>query len=563
MIEKLKKVFNTNYYIILIVSILTIAPLLAKGAIIAHDAVYPVTRAIGTVMALKQGQFLPLITSNFANGFGYSWNLFYPPISTYFVIFARIFTSSYYNATKIVVILSTIFSGIFMYRLVKCVSKNDKISLLAAIIYITAPYRLVDIYTRMAIGEIISFIFIPIVFQGLYNLLEGDSDKHYLIVIGAVGLVLTHNISTLMTIIPCIIYVLFNIKKLKNKNIIKKLLIDIIFIIGMVVFFYAPMIEAKLSCNYSVFDDGKMGSLEQIQQQALSISQVLFGKMQNGYTASEMCLIIGLPIILPLIFTPYVYSKISNKKLYVLTLITGLLMLLATTNIFPWIHMPKIFSFIQFAYRFLFIAIFLLSIVAAVNIEKMFEDIKIKEIFIVVFLIFIYIIPILNICQLDSNFNENRFTQVDTVNENTEATESCAYFEYVPSNVKVSYLTSRKQEAIVLSGKTEIVEQNKENTNMNIKIQNTSEETLIELPYIYYVGYKAEINGKKLNVKETENGLVGLDIPKGESGYITIQYRGTKIQKVSTLISIVSFVFFIVYIANKGKGFKQKRLDIK
>ena len=50
-----KKIFNKDYYIILIVSFLVTVPLLTKGAIIAHDAVYPVSRAIGTVLAFKQG----------------------------------------------------------------------------------------------------------------------------------------------------------------------------------------------------------------------------------------------------------------------------------------------------------------------------------------------------------------------------------------------------------------------------------------------------------------------------------------------------------------------------
>ena len=53
---------------------------------------------------------------------------------------------------------------------VKKVTKNRYTGILAAILYILAPYRLTDMYMRIAISELTSFIFIPIVLHGMYNI---------------------------------------------------------------------------------------------------------------------------------------------------------------------------------------------------------------------------------------------------------------------------------------------------------------------------------------------------------------------------------------------------------
>ncbi len=556
--ERVLKLLKNNYFIIILISLMLSCPLIVKGLVIAHDSVYHVSKAIGTVLSVKEGQFLPYIISNFANGFGYSWNLFYPPISTYGVIFFRIFSNSYINGVKLLLVATIILSGIFMYNLMYDITKNKMIALLSAIIYITAPYRLTVIYIRMAIGEIISFVFIPLVFHGLYNIFNQNCKKHWYLVIGACGLALTHNISTLLTIIPAVIYVLFNIKKVFTKKIFLTLLIDALFMVGIVAFFYGPMMEAKFSCDYSVFDDGKMGTLEDMHQHSVYISQLIFGKMQRGISgylsdpeniSKDMCFAIGLQILIPLLFTPFVYKKIDVKKrkLYLITLITGLFLLFATTNLFPWTSMPSVFAFIQFPYRFLFISTFLLSTISAVNIVKIFKEIKFYQVIILCCLILVYIFPLVRLASMDKNHDETVHSEIDVVNEDTDRTDNCAYFEYLPSKAKISYLANRSQDAIILSGNTNITEQEKNKSYMKLKVENTTENADIELPYVYYPGYQVTLNGNTLPIKESDNGFISISLDQNSNGEIIVNYAGTLIQKISFIISLLVVMIFIIY----------------
>ena len=50
--------------------------------------------------------------------------------------------------------------------------KIEMIAILASVLYILLPYRLNDMYLRIAVAELTSFIFLPIVFNGLYSIVN-------------------------------------------------------------------------------------------------------------------------------------------------------------------------------------------------------------------------------------------------------------------------------------------------------------------------------------------------------------------------------------------------------
>ena len=76
---------------------------------------------------------------------------------------------------------------------------------------------------------------------------------------------------------------------------------------------------------------------------------------------------------------------------------------------------------------------------------------------------------------------------------------------------KKEYIINRKDEPIILSGNGKIETYKKQGTNLKIYIS-TENSLKIELPYIYYIGYRAEAeyeNGKieKLDIYESENRI--------------------------------------------------------
>lgn len=548
------------YLIILFIAIIVTSGLLINGLPAGHDVDAHMARAVGTGEALSEGQFPALVTSNFANGFGYSWNIFYPPLAPYLMTILKIFLSTYANSLKQLIIIAVIIAGIGMYELLKEITKKNKISLLGSIMYMCAPYLLVDIYTRVALGEILSYAFFPILFLGIYNLINGSGKKHTLITVGAVGILLSHNISAVFAVVLSGIFVIFNINKLKDKEKIKKIIINVIFIVLITGFFYITLIQTKNSADYVVFEYGKMGTLETLEENAVYLSQILFGKMQFGYSSvlgdqnnieTDMCYQLGLFIIVPILFTPFVFKNIKkgNRKNYILTLVIGLLSIFAATTLFPYDKMPEWFSFIQYPWRFLFIATFALTIIATINIERVFEKIDIKEIMLFTTIILIYVSPLVLANNFDSSITDEKYEKIDEVIPGTRTTIATVSLEYIPTKafLNIEYLENRNQEVAVINGNVEIIGQNKNGSSLEIKYSKGEGKSSIELPYLYYPGYDIKVNEEKVNYYETENGFIGLDLENSGDGEITVKYTGTTLARVSFIISIIALIGFIIY----------------
>ena len=170
---------NVKCIILLFIASLFICmPLISKKIDITYDdGIQHIARLMGTYQSIIEGQSFPVVMSNFCNGFGYSWNLFYSPLTAYLPLIFKIFGASFVECIKIFMFLCVFASAIAMYFCTKEITKNKKIAVLAGIFYVFAPYRLTDMYLRNALAELVSFTFLPMVFQGLYGILKNKPKR--------------------------------------------------------------------------------------------------------------------------------------------------------------------------------------------------------------------------------------------------------------------------------------------------------------------------------------------------------------------------------------------------
>lgn len=229
-----------------------------------------------------------------------------------------------------------------------------------------------------------------------------------------------------------------------------------------------------------------------------------------------------------------------------------------TLKIFPFEHLPAVLKMLQFSYRLLEFSSFFFAFVVAVNVKMIIKKIKYTDIVWITIVLILLTIPLTVHLQYTNNLEENRLIETVPVTSNTGRVHAgCASFEYLPSKAfqNRDYIETRNNEVIVLEGKMEIIQQKKENTNLEVRISNVEQETKIELPYIYYLGYQAMIKqGEeeiKLETYETENGFVGVKLPELKEGKIIVKYEGTNIMKISKMLSLIGVGMVIVrYIRN-------------
>ena len=571
--KTIEKIINTvkskkyiHYILIIIVGLLISIPLFWIQLRYTDDGSIHLLRLIGLDKAFENGNF-PLVFPYFCNNWGYSMTAFYPPIVGYLPYVLGLISGAFHVGMKLFASLTLILSGIFMYNFINEVTKKKAIAFFAAIMYMVFPYRLEEVYNRFAIGEFTSFVFIPIVFQGLYNLLHGDKKRHYYIAIGATGLILSHTISTLYTALFCILYILYHLKDFFKKDVIKKCLINVVFILLLSAFFLIPMLEFKMSADYSIFDPRVMTTdKETVASRVIEPWQFVKNKVEKN----PVCFLLGVPFIFTLLIGVLLYRKIDKKykDFYVISVILGVLSLLMCTSLFPWIYMPQLLCTIQYPWRMLELACFFLTPVCAINIYylvKLTNKKTLQNILYALIIIFItgFTIPELIVSEdIDTSLDAKREAEVmeDPTISHFEVNR-----EYLPLNSLVKqfgYMKTREDTVYILSGKAQINDENKDALHLEFDISEATRGTELELPYIFYPGYDVtlEYNGNeaKLETYESDNGFVKIVIPEDiEKGKIIVDYTATILDKASYVLSGISLIAFIVYVILYRRKYKE------
>lgn len=559
--EKLNKVLP--YFIILIVALLLSVPLMQKGIHTGDDGEFHISRTIGTIEQLKNHES-PLIVSRFSNKLGFAWNLFYPPVTTIINVIFALLIGNVVTAMKIYAFITLFVSGIAMYEFVKNLTNNKLAAMFSAIIYMSAPYRMLNIYVRLAVGEMASFMFMPIIFNGLYNVLNGKTEKSYQLVIGAVLLALSHNISVLYTAIIALIYVIINIDKLRDKKIFKTLFSSLIIIILSVLFFELPLFEQMHATDYEV--KRKMFTRWSVQSSGLNpvnlFTSMFWQKDGRDYT-------IGIPTILSLFLIPFALKRMKKDETlrtnYKFFMITGFVSCLMATFIFPWYFMPKILLNIQFPWRMLEFIDLCFSIVAGINyilLLEYFEN-KYKESQSArKMLTAITTILVTATCLYGLSFAKNLevrdignayFEEDEVIDTSWDMSRYSSYLEYWPQKAinNEEYVVNRDQKIHILQGNAKIMNESKNNGKLDFEISSAENDTELELPFLYYKGYVAELTTsdgakKTFETTESKNGLVQIKVDQNSVGKFHVQYHATKLYKICLVISLVTMVSYLL-----------------
>ena len=592
--EFMKKENTINIIILLIASIFICLPLLNKNIDVYYDdGIQHIARLIGTYQSIKEGQTFPNIMSNLCNKFGYSWNIFYSPFTAYVPLIFKIFGMSFIACLKLFMFAMVFASSVAMYFFTKEVTKNKKIALLAGIFYIFAPYRFTDMYSRNALAELASFTFLPMVFHGLYGVLKRKPKREYLLIIGSSLLILTHTVIAMYTAIFCFVYLVTKIRKFKDKKILIKLATSLLFIVIITSFFWGPLLEHKLSASYEVFKPGRMERTEVLIAYKLGFLELFFTPKDNYMTYE-----IGLLSVILLVFTPTViknlkekYNKTSFYNFYIFALVSGLVSVVMSLKIFPFEHLPALLKMLQFSFRMLEFSSFFFAFVTSVNFatlitkfnkksnKKIIKNSRLKEnkakvryldVTVVLVILMLLSLTFTNHLQYKENMDIAKLEEGVRVTKDTGRVHAgCASFEYLPCKAfeNRSYIENRTDEVIALEGNAEISDMQKQGTNLNCKIQNAEDGTVVELPYIYYLGYNVVIeeNKKSANLQtfETENGFVGVKLPETQNGTLSAHYEGTNLMKVTYATSILGIILILGCLLKERYLSKIKSKNVK
>ena len=536
-----------------------------------HDGGLHMKRIYYTIYSLSQGYFPPLISPLLCNNFGYSMNIFYQPIVTYIPMIFSSITGSISVGLKYYACFTIIASGITMYVLGRKITKSNGAAFIMAFFYMIAPYKLLDVYVRFAIGEFTALVFVPLVFYGLYDLINDNGKKHYFIAIGAICIVLSHTLTSLYLAIFCLIYILINVKKL-NMEKIKKIVINLIFIILISLFFIGPLIEANSLSEYTIFSDKWMKTdAEYMMDHGIEFSE-LFSIKEND---THLVFLMGISTFVFLMSTFYACFKVrkEHRKFYWYCFILGILCVIGSLKVFPWNIMPSILCKLQYPWRLLGFSNFFFAFVCGLNLVILIDLIKDNKRNLKLFLICAFIIiALIETIAIEHQFkylndDKNDVKTEESLEKNEKTSHWAINRDYLPIRaieLQNTYLTTRQDSTYVLEGNVSIDYEKKDELYDKVMISNGRKGSILEFPYYFYPDYEIKVtengNSRIVNIQESKNGFLQYELENDVSeAVVEVYYRPTTITKICYIISGISFIAFVVYIIFENKNSKKNR----
>jgi uncharacterized membrane protein len=302
-----------NLFILLLVSVLPLLSLLTPGLPVTHDGQDHVARIANFYQNITEGTLIPRWAGNLNWGYGHPVMMFLYPLPSYIASLFHAIGFSLVDSVKLVFATAFIASVFAMYAW-GALQWGATGGVVAAVLYGFAPYRLVDLYVRGAIGEHVAFVFPPLILWGLLALARGQ--KRYAMWIAVVaastaGLLLSHNAISLMMLPVIAVYALYVMRwEAKNRPYyILQAVGSLALGFGVAAFFWVP---ALLEGKYTLRDIVTAG---EFVTRFAPLSQLLYTTWNYG-GSDTLPKYLGFAQLIGLIGALFVLfrSKIEKKK---------------------------------------------------------------------------------------------------------------------------------------------------------------------------------------------------------------------------------------------------------
>ena len=529
-------------FFIILVSLTLIMMYFYQPLCPGQDFFFHYRRLQALMDGLKTSPFLIYIDYNAIDGYGYFTKAFYPDFILIPFAFIGNLTSLEF-AYQFMVFTMTVLCGVFTYITVNCIYKNKFAASIAAVLYTFSIYRLLDLYHRAALGETLTFTFIPIVFLGLYHIINGDYKKWYILTVGFSLMIFTHLISSVLMAITMLIYLVVYYKSfVKEPKRFLYLIVAGAATLIVTAYYLYPMLEQMASNTFYYESHNLMAKTE---DSALPFHWIIWG-MFTGVVIPAQAFIPGVGFLLTcsIVLRIFIHGKSTELKSVDLGVIIGLVYIIASSPLFPWSVFPfNALNFIQMAWRLFEFSSFFFAVAGGYYLSQLLETNK--RLFIGgSIVVFAIVLVLANDAKMYQTYRCNRpITQAAAFSNDYHL----GGLEYIPSKVpSIEYLHQRGDRVKTTDQEASIsnVERKREVTSFDISIQ---ENGVFELPLLYYKGYGAKLNNEPLLISESDNGLVQIEV--GDSGNVKVYYEGTPLQKISwyvTLLSILSLCGYII-----------------
>lgn len=537
----------SRYKFFLIGLVLTFSllwPLFAAPFFAHHDDIH-VIRLYEMDKCIKDGQIPCRWVPDMGNLYGYPLFNYYAPLPYYFGELFYSLTNNLILSVKIMFATAFLGSFIFMYFLSRKFWGQLGGSV-SALFYSFAPYHAVDFYVRGAMGEMWALMFFPAIFWS-YTKLEEDTKISNLLLptLFIAGLITSHNLSAMIFLPICIVWLLILYLKQKNRKFLWVSVISIILGLILSAFYLLPVIFEKNLVHVETTTVGYFSYTEHFKGLRRlfldrnwgfgpSVRVVPGGERDNFPYQIGWIHLVGW--LLALISAKVLWKK--NRWFSWVIIFSSSIILLSIFMIHPrsefvW-KLIEPLKYLQFPWRFLILIIFVISFISG----SIFMILQKKKL---LFILMITLVTLFNF----SYFKPEKFLYVNDQQllsgQSWDKLIQRSIYDFLPifaSEPPAKLAASRYQ---ILTGDTQVFDF-KEHTNGFKFSTKTNTHSIIRISQYYFPDWKIFVDGKEAKFEYKNNSLGLMTIILGEGNHsIEGKLFDTPVRSIANLLSLVGF----------------------
>lgn len=525
------------------------APALKTTFVIGHDGTYHMARLLNLADGLKNGQF-PVRMGGFAyDGYGGVMSVFYPDTFLYpFALMILGGASAVYVCNVFSVALN-IGAALSMYAAAKRLFEKRWAATGASILYTLASYRVVNVFTRIAFGEALAMVFLPLFLVNLYDVVCGDARRWKGLALSAACIFCSHMITTLLCAVLAAGFCLLHIRKIILQKRLLPLVKAVLVCLLLCLYRIGPFVM------YSMQGLGADDLFRNITEFSVELGQVLMmnagtiTRETNNPQVMDFSVEIGLPLMIGAALALYAALQKEERgksEWAALKLVAGgALMTIAATDFFPWGAVSLLtqgqVGCIQFTWRLLILATPMLALAGGYGLCEFGGKRQDAAAVAALSMAVICVMPIFS-----SEIQNPIYVEKGVI---ISPFMGRSFPEYTYSDT-TDFLAIRKR-SVEIIGDAEMADYEKRSTTITAQVSART-ESRITFPLFDYDGFRATVDGREIAVERGSNNRVSVVLPAGTSGALKIWFAGKWWWRVGNAVSAAALIGLLFWM-KKGE----------
>lgn len=531
------------------------------------DLQFHITRIWSLADEIGRGNYYPAIQSTMINGYGYVNPLMYGQLFLYIpaVLYRMgMFMQEAYHCYFWLVNGATCLVAYFSF---KQLVKAKEAALVGAFLYVTAAYRIQNMYSRGALGEYTAQIFLPLVLYGFYHIYTQKAPYRFkdwiLLVIGLTGMVQSHVLTVEMSAFFICVFVLVHIKDTLQKDRFLVLVKVVVAALLLNASFLVPFVTS-MRMDMQVFNNDGRG-IQGLAENFIKAIGLFYPEFCTD-SSTIITEVFGLAVIIGGLLCLWCKANSSawnitdtdELKAGVIYTIYGVIAFVISLSVFPWdsiyafsSRLSGIVSAVQFPWRYMGIALVFLSAASVVGLD-LYKRFRGNYHYFVIILLMISLVGIGYYYESMATRHAGAYEKVygDSDIDKTYIANG----EYLLNGTEVELCETAAVEA---GENIQIISYTHKGEQIEIQCENHDGQAgLVTIPVFNYDNYHVYMMETKqeLEIVNGNNNCISFNVPGDYQGMILVQYERPIIWHISYAVSVITVLGLILFYMREKKN---------